>query len=81
MPMSTTGMVRPEPRAFFAQARQSDSDTGFSPARAASEVRWIVAPSAIGSVKGTPGQWKSCLFVYDETCQLRTCDDARNVMQ
>ena len=52
--MRITGAVSPLARAAFVRARQSVSETGAPPASATSFVFWIVAPSASGSVNGTP---------------------------
>eukprot|EP00962_Isochrysis_galbana_P055504 scaffold27277_cov90-Isochrysis_galbana.AAC.2 len=49
-----TGVVSPLATAALTKPRQSCSDTGLPPASATSFAFWMVAPSASGSVNGTP---------------------------
>ena len=51
--MSTTGTFRPFSRASFTTEMQTPGPT-IPLASATSLARWIVVPSAMGSVKGTP---------------------------
>eukprot|EP00967_Tisochrysis_lutea_P077146 scaffold104680_cov23-Tisochrysis_lutea.AAC.1 len=54
-----TGVLSPLLTACLEKLRQSSSETGFEPASATSFAFWIVAPSARGSVNGTPSSMMS----------------------